>query len=60
MTTQGDDSGREMNADRKLALGVGLGIVFGAAFGHVGLGIALGIIFGAGFGSALGRRKGSK
>jgi len=45
-----------MNADRILALGVGLGIVFGAAFDSV----ALGIVFGAGIGVALGSRKGAK
>jgi hypothetical protein len=50
-----------MNKSQYIAIGAGLGLCFGVAFGaaihNVGLGIALGLPFGAALDVVLGRKK---
>ncbi len=43
-----------------LAIGVGLGLVFGAAIGNVGAGLVLGIAAGIGFATGQQRKKKSE
>ncbi|MCA9874983.1 MAG: hypothetical protein H6659_19920 [Ardenticatenaceae bacterium] len=56
-----DNSKSEQNiVGAGLAIGVGLGLVFGSAIGNVGAGLAIGIAAGIGFATRQQRKKKSE